>query len=330
MSMTTLANVTSNVSSELLAQMALKPLRSKFVALPLSNASNIDGAHATNRKIPLRVQIAEALDDAEGVEFTEYEPFTYGTPITLTPTGKIMGIEPTVKSMRRVMPGATRDAVIEAVKSGDPQALPILAQFAEEVIISHYRRAERAALAVFAGITGSTKGTTNTALSMLTLVDSQTAVLAGNPEHRVLACVVSEKGIGDLRRELITGSGVGLAALWSNGYGESFLEAIGDSYPSAAPEGNILDMPVFGADVSLMSTANAGVDSVGATFAIGRGETAAPGSLRGLSELCEGHGLSMGIEFELAGDIAKVVGRYEWDLQKHTDAHGCQLIFKKT
>lgn len=329
MALTTSVSVAPHIMSEILATMSLGPLRSKYVMLPLLNSSSIDGKAGEDREIPKRTAIAEAVDDTEGVEFTDYEELTFDASVTLTPTGKIQGIAPSVKALRRAMPGKSYEEVVAALKSGNADGIPIYRVMVEEILHSHYRAAERAALALLAGASDSA-GVTNTALSFAHVLDARTQLLDNNPEHTVLACVLSEKGIGDLQSELIAGTGVSLAALWANGAGDAFLNAIGDAAPSQAPKGNILGMPVYGADVSLMTTANADVDSVGGVFCVGRGETAVPGSLRGFAEFCEGHGLSLGVAYDLESDTAPSIGRYEWDVEEHTDEHVIKLIFKKT
>lgn len=325
---TLLASVSSLVMSELLSPGYLKPLRSRFCLLPYLNSSSIDGVAAEDRKIPKMNEIAEAIDDAEGTAFQEYEEFNDGTPIVLTPTGKIQGVKPSVKSLRRAMPGATRDQVIAAIQSRDPRALPMLAAIAEEILIAHYKAAERAALALFSGASQSS-GTTNEPLEFFKLIDAQTTMFEDlKPEHRALACFVGARGIGQLRTELINGNTAG-SGLFRESFGEQFLQSVGGAANAAGtPFGNILGMPIFEADSDLMADANGTTDKVGAVVAIGRGETTAPGSLRGFAEFCEGHSLSVDLEYDLEGDVAKAIGRYEWDVKEHTDEHIVKVIYK--
>lgn len=329
MTITTSVSVASHIVSEILSELALAPLRSRYVMLPLLNASSIDGAAGEDRKIPKRTAIAEAVDDTEGATFADYEEFAYDTAITLTPTAKVQGVEATIKSIRRRMPGATRDAVVAAIRNGSAAAIPMIAEIVEEILHAHYKAAERAALALLDGAS-TTGGTTNTAPTFASLIDLQTEVLDNQPSHRMLAAVLSPIGMGRLRETLVTGSAGGIASVFSGGYADGFLDALGDAAPSAAPHGNLLGMTFFEADSSLMTDANGTTDKVGGIFCVGRGATAAPGSLRGFAEFCEGHNLSVDMELDFEADTAKVIGRYEWDVGEHTDENVGEYIFKAT
>lgn len=325
---TLLSSVSSLVMSEILSPGYLKPLRSRFVLLPYLNASSIDGVAAEDRKIPKMNEIAEAVDDSEGTSFQEYAEFNDDTPITLTPTSKIQGVKPSVKSLRRAMPGATRAEVIAAIQSRNPAALPMLAAIAEEILVAHYKAAERAALALFTGASQSA-GTTNEPLEFFKLIDAQTTMFETNkPEHRTLAAFIGARGIGQLRTELVNGNTAG-AGLFRTNFGDEFLNSIGGPANAAGtPFGNILGMPIFEADSALMPDANGTTDKVGAVVAIGRGETTAPGSTRGFAEFCEGHSLDVDLEYDLEGDVAKAIGRYEWDVKEHTDQHIVKVLYK--
>lgn len=326
---TLLASVASWVMSEILSQLSLAPLRSRFVYLPFLNVSSIDGLAAEDRKIRKRNEIAEAVADAgEAVAFTAFEEYTDDTPITLTPTGYIQGVRPSVKSIRRSMPGARRDDVVAAIQNGSPEALPMLRSIAEELIQAHYKKAERTAAALASGASTAAAGTTNTALDFAALIDGQTALLENKPEHRALVCILGTQGIGDLRSALIDGDAAD-SQLFGNGIGEEFLNALGGPAPTAAtPFGNILGMPIYEADDDLLPDANGTTDKLGAIFCAGRGETTAPGSLRGFAEFCEGHNLAVQMQYDLLGDVAEAIGRYEWDLKEHTDEHIVGVLYK--
>lgn len=330
MTLTTSTSVASHMMTEIMAQLALQPLRHKFAILGLLNASNIDGQPSGTRKIAKRTEIAEAVDDVEGAEFTDHEEYAYTTAISLVPTAKVQGIQPTVKSLRKVMPGATREQVIQAIESGNPALIPALAEMFMEIIQSHYRLAERSAGEAFTGLSESA-GTTNTVLSFATLIDGQTELFDNRPEHRVVACVVDEIGVSHLKKEILSASN-GLAAMWGSGYGNEFLSSLGvaEKDMNIAAAGNMLGMPIIAGDESLMDYANGTTDRVGGIFCVGRGETAAPGSLRGFAEFCEGHALGMSLKLDARSDVADAIGRYEWVIGEHTDEHGVKLIYRAT
>jgi hypothetical protein len=330
MTLTTSTSVSTHMMTEILAQLALQPLRHKFAILGFLNASNIDGQPSGTRKIAKRTEIAEAVDDVEGAEFTDFEEYAYGTPVSLVPTAKVQGIAPTVKSLRKVMPGATREQVIQAIENNNPALIPALAEMFLEIIQSHYRLAERSAGEALTGLSESA-GTTNTVLSFATLIDGQTELFDNRPEHRTIVAIVDEIGVSHLKKEILSASS-GLAAMWGSGYGNEFLSSLGveEKGMSIAAAGNLLGMPVVAGDASLMDDANASVDRVGGIICVGRGETAAPGSMRGFAELCEGHALGMSLKLDARADVAEAIGRYEWLIGEHTDEHGVKLIYRAT
>jgi hypothetical protein len=329
MTTTTTTSVDSTIMSEILAQTDLAPLRSRFALLGFLNTSSIDGAGTGTRSIPKRNAIADAIEDDEGVDFTTYEELTYDSPVQVTPVSYAQGVKLTMDALRKAMPGRTRAQCIEALRAMRPEMIPVLGAAAVELLQSHYRVAEGAALDLLPGL-ASSAGSTNTALDFLSLIDGQTTLLDNKPEHRTLACFVDNKGIGDLRADMINGDAAA-SALFGNGYGEEFLAALG-SPPSDAlrPFGNILGMPIIEVDADLMARANADVDLVGGIVCVGRGETGASNSLRGFAEFCEGYALAMDIAYDLESDAGKAIGRYNWGVAEHTDEHGVQLIYKRT
>jgi hypothetical protein len=327
MATTLLANVSSHVMTEILSLVALQPLRTRVALLPALNASSIDGLGSTNRKIPKLTEIADAVSDTEGVEFNAYETLAYGTPVTLTPSGKVQGVEVSTKALRAVMPGATYQEIIAAVERGSPEVIPLLKQIAVELREAHARPMEQAALALFASLTDSA-GTTNTALTFDAILDATTAIVANKPAHRAFAAFIDQKGISDLRGEMIATE---VGALWGEGYGAEFLNSVGAPPENAtAPWGNILGVPIVEVDSDLQDLANADVDRVGGLVCYGRGVTGEPNTLRGFAEACSGHELTIGVEFDLEGNTVKSIGRAEWAIGEHTDEHGVKLIYKAT
>jgi hypothetical protein len=336
---TKLASVPSWILSELLDDTPLAPLRSRYAVLPYLNATSINGRPGGDRKITKRDEVAEAVEDLEATEFTEFEELTEGTPITSTPTKKVQGIKTSIDVLQQAFPGMTRAQVIAIVRAIEnaqpgvglpPDSLPMLRYIVEEILDAHYRPAERAGLASFAGL-AETAGATNTALDFLALIDGQTTLFETNkPSHRTIACFIGAKGIGDLRTDMLNGDAAA-SALFSNGYGEEFLRSLGGAAPSAmVPFGNILGMPIIEADSDLMTEANAGVDKVGGIVCVGKGKTGAPGSLRGFAEFTEGYDLEVGMRYDLESDMVIAIGRWSWTVIEHTDEHGVGLVYKKT
>ena len=328
MPQTTSVTVSSHVMSEILSPTALAPLFSKQIMASKVNQASIARLPSKVRKIPKKTALAIAVDDVEGGSFANPQTLAYGSAISIMPTTKVQGANITMDALLLAMPGADREQCIAAVENNAPEAIPFLRDAGMLVAEAHLRRAEQDMLQLFPGLSESA-GTTNTALGFSALLTGLFNVLDNNVEHENIVCVIEEKGVNDLRSALITGSGTGLATIWANPNADiSLFRQVPDA-SRAGLRGSVLDIPVYAADKSLMSTANSNVDRVGGIFCLGRGVTAAPGSLRGFCEFTEGYAISLGFEFNLTTDDVDVIGRWKWAVAEHTDEHGCRLIYKK-
>lgn len=324
--LTTSVTVAEHIMQAILARTALKALRAMHVAMRLVNSSNIDGKGPT-RKVPKRNKIDEAEDaPSEGTTFDNFKAFGHGTSVELAPVQKVQGIAPTVKSLRQQMPGATYEQVKRALREGNPALLPTLSEIYREILASHYDALERATLATYVAASESA-GTTNTVLSFATLIDAKTKILDNDIENTALVAVVSQRGFTHLQQEILSPSS-GLAAMWADGMAESFIKALGaaGATPAVDAQNSVAGIPLYVASASLMSKANADVDQVGAVHTYGSG--LAEEGLRGHAEICEGHAPSMSLELDNSADVGKAIGRYEWDVEEHTDEHICKLIYR--
>jgi hypothetical protein len=325
MGQTTTVTVAAHILAEIMSPQALMPLWNKYTLLGMLNTSNIDGEPSLVRKIRKRAKISEAIDDTEGVAVSSSETYTDPASVSVTPTGKVQRINTSVRALRKRLPGATRAEVIAAIESGDPAALPFLREQAEALFDSHLQRAEKDSLALFSGASKSA-GTTTADLSFATFLDALYKLLDDKPEHENIVAMFDELGVKDLRTALITGSGTGLASIWTDADNVPFFRHVPDAARTGY-RGACMGVPVYTADKSLMTTANAGADRVGALFCIGRGETGTPNSFRGFAEFCEGHALAIQLELDMLGDAADAVGRWETASVEHTDEHITQVIY---
>jgi hypothetical protein len=323
--LTSTTSVSSHIMTEVLNAASLAPLRARYALQNFLNQSNIDGIPSKTRKIPKRLAVSAATAQTEGVALADWAEQQYDTAISLTPAPYAKGLQPTLAAVRRVFPGASRESVLAAVQNGDPEAVPFIAQCADELMHANMLAIESASLALFSGLSESS-GTTSVDLTFSVLIDAQTRLMDNRTEHQNYAFFIDSVGIGDLR--VLLASGVADSGMLSAGVGEAFLHAVGsDAARAAVPFGSILGSPVYQVDSTLQATANAGADRVGAVVCIGRGETGAPNSLRGFAELCYGHALSVDMEYDINGDVIVVVGRTEWAVGEHTDSHGVKIIY---
>jgi len=335
MGTTNVASVSSHILTELMGN-ALAPLFRRYMALRLLNRSNIDGDGGLKRKIPTQEAIAAAYADVEGVEPGTPAELTYGTAIELTPSAMVQFVRLTMKAIRRIMPGATRESVIAAVASGNPESLALIAHAVQLSLDAHFRAAEVEALSMANDFT-RTSGTTNTVLSAAAMLDAVTKYRAGTvtalatsgaPTNMNSAFVLDDIGVGQLINVLQTGSGTGLAALWSN---PSIDVKLGDASVISQEDGlrgYWMGIPVLACDSALQ--AQDATDRFGMLIGIGTNETAEPGSVRGAGEFCEGHTPSVEFARHIENDVINVVSRWEWAVAKHTDLHGVEMQYKKT
>jgi hypothetical protein len=324
--LTTSVTVAEHVLQAVQAQASLKALRPRHVGMRLVNSSNIDGKGPT-RKITKRAKLAEAEDSpAEGVSFDNFKAFGHGTSVELAPVQKIQGIAPTVKSLRNLLPGATYEQVKRAIREGNPALLPALVEMYAEILSSHFDALERATLATYVAASESA-GSTNTVLSFATFIDGKTKILDNDIDNTALVAVISQRGFAHLQQEILSPSS-GLAAMWGDGMAEAFIQALGAAgvEPAIPATNSVAGIPIYVASASLMSKANSDVDQVGAIHAYGSG--LAEMGLRGHAEICEGHAPSMSLELDNSADVGKAIGRYEWDVEEHTDEHICKLIYR--
>ena len=153
-------------------------------------------------------------------------------------------------------------------------------------------------------------------------------VLDKNPASEDLVFVLEEQGVADLRTLAASGSGAALSSIFTGG-------GVGDlSFFNHRPDasrngfrGGFAGIPIYAANKAVMQTANAGVDRVAALIVAGRGETGAPGSVRGFAEMVERYEPSLGFQYDLADDSLLAVGRWCYALGEHTDEHGCKIIY---
>lgn len=328
MAVTTSVTVANWLLTEVMSQMALDPLRGKYVLLPFINQMSIAGGATKVRKIRKKNALAAAVDDTEGLAFSNPATYSVASNISITPTTKVQGIQLTSDSIELALPGLSRDQVIAAIQGNSPAALPLVRDAMAEVLQAHYLRAETDALQLFPGLSGSA-GTTNTALSFATMLDALTKLLSNNVESEDAVFILEEKGVADLRALAVAGSGAPLSTIFASSAADvSFFNHRPDASRNGF-RGSFAGIPIYAANKAVMSTANAGVDRVAALIVAGRGGTGEAGSVRGFAELTERYAPSLGFQYDLADDTLMGVGRWCWAVGEHTDEHGIKLIYKK-
>jgi hypothetical protein len=339
MAQTTSTTVANWLLTEVMSQIALDPLRGKYVLLPFLNMADISGRATKNRKIRKKTAIAAAVDDTEGSDFAASPgavALGVASNITITPTTKVQGVELTTDAIELALPGVARSQVVAAIQSGNPSALPLVRDAMTEILEAHYLRAETDSLALFSGLSesASSSGANPTAapLSFATLLDAMLKLLDNNPASEDMVFVLDEVGVGDLRTLAAGGSGAALSSIFT-GNGAADL-AFFNHRPDVSRNGfrgSFAGIPIYAGNKAIMATANTGgADRVGALIVAGRGETGAPGSVRGFAEMVERYEPSLGFQYDLGTDSLLAVGRWCWAVGEHTDEHGVKIIYDKT
>lgn len=335
MAQTTSTTVANWLLTEVMSQIALDPLRGKYVLLPFLNMADISGQASKVRKIRKKNAIAAAVDDSEGIAFSNPATLGVASNVSITPTTKVQGIQLTAEAIELALPGVARSQVVAAIQSGNPSALPLVRDAMVEILESHYLRAETDALALFSGLTESaaSSGANPTAapLSFAVLLDAMLKLLDNNPASEDMVFVLDEVGVADLRALAAGGTGAALSTIFSSaGVADlSFFNHRPDASRNGF-RGSFAGIPIYAANKNVMATANTGAaDRVGALIVAGRGETGAPGSVRGFAEMTERFEPSLGFQYDLADDTLLAVGRWCWAVGEHTDEHGVKIVYDK-
>jgi hypothetical protein len=326
--MTTLmAQIASHMQSELLSANDLTPMRRKIVIPGLINEYDMTGEPAGSRKIAKRNRLAEATDKIENVSVGNGDDYTLGSPVVMTPTGKEQAVPVSMEALTKRMPGASHQAVMDAIASGRPEAIPFIRDILVELTESHNRRDERECAELFSGITASA-GVTNTAMSFATLLDAYMQILDGDPDSEDIVAVLPTVAIKALRSSLLTGTGTGLATIWTDKGDIEFFNHQPDASRNGYA-GSAMGIPLFRQSNELFVTANGGVDLVAAAFVYGSGPTA-KGGQRGFAEKCFGSGVRTTVTYDADTDTAKAIMRVDTDHRIHTQEHASKLIVKAT
>lgn len=325
--MTTLqATISSHVQTEILSAQDLTPMRRKVVVSPLLNEFDMTGMPSGTRKIAKRNRLAEATNKIENVGVGSGSDYTLGTPVTMSPTGKEQAVPVSLEALTKRMSGASHQAVMDAIGKGSPETIPFLRDIIVELTESHTRRDERECLATFNGITASA-GLTNTAMSFAYLLDAYMKILDADPDSEDIVCVLSTKGVKDLRAGLISGTGTGLATIWNDTDNINFFRHNPDTSRNGF-QGAAMGIPIYRQAGDPFTTANSGLDVIAAAFVFGRGGTAVAGSQRGFAERCFGSTVRTVVIYDADTDSAKAIMRVDTDHRIHTQEHACKLIYK--
>jgi hypothetical protein len=326
MAQTTSTTVANWILTEVMSQIALAPLRGKYVLLPFINMADISGRSSKTRKIRKKNAIAAAVDDSEGVSFSSPATLGVASNISITPTTKVQGVQLTSDAIELALPGVARDQVIGLIQSGSPESLPLVRDAMTEVLEAHYLRAETDALALFSGASESA-GATGQPMSFAYALEALLKLLDNNPATEDLVFMLEEQGVADMRTEAITGSGAGIAAIFGSTQADlSFFNHRPDASRNGF-RGSFAGVPIYAPNKAIMPTANAAADRVSALIVAGRGETGAPGSVRGFAEMVERYAPSLGFQYDLREDALDAIGRWCHAVGEHTDEHIVKIVY---
>lgn len=336
MAITTTSIVAPHIMDEILQANALMPLRGSHVAIYLQNSSNIDGV-APKRSISQRTAFADPVADTEGTNALA-TPVTvgYGSNIELTPTKFVQFVQFTPESVSLVFGSGlkyeqVKAAMLASANTMNPAMLPLIKDAYVEVLRGFNDLKEKQMLALHTGLSENAQATTNTTLSIATLLAAKAGHNDNLPENADTYALIGQDGHQQLMAELLAGSGTALSNIWSNGIADGMLKSVGLNAQSPAIQGAFTLFglgPVFIANKSWLPTVNAAVDRVGAVLSRGSGPAGAPGSLRGAFELCELFAPSLSLAYDDSVDALGIRCRASFIAGEHTDAHGVKFYYK--
>jgi hypothetical protein len=319
---TSTANVAEWIIDEILSVNALAPLRGKRIILPMINYSDIDGTGSETRSIRSYNELGEAVDDAEGVTFTNASALSFNANIDLVPEDKIASIQITNK-MLELVGRMKREQVIQAVTSENPAVLPLVNLAVQEILAMHYKRAERETLELFSGASESVNNAGNP-FTFAMLIEGLMKLTDNNTAHEDYVAVIETIATFDLRSLAAGGSGAALSSLFNTTEDLNFFKHNPDVSRTGF-RGSFAGIPLFEADKALMATANGAADRVGAMFALGSGP--ADSGKRGFAEFCERGRPIVQFVHDPRSNILEAIGRWPWVVGEHTDAHILKMIY---
>jgi hypothetical protein len=134
MAVSTSVTVANWLLTEVMSQIALDPLRGKYVLLPFLNMADISGRSSKVRKIRKKSAISAAVDDTEATAFSNPQTLGVVANISITPSTKVQGIQLTADAIELALPGVARSQVIDAIQGNGAGALPLVRDAMTEIV----------------------------------------------------------------------------------------------------------------------------------------------------------------------------------------------------
>ena len=316
MAQTTRTTVTDQVLSEVIAEAALSAARPKNVLSRLCNQTSIAGMPAASLSMPRHGDIGAAASVSETADISS-TTLTAGTQSTFTPLEYGIMAEVTYKAARRRMPGLASVHQLFNGSASLEQQLAVFADDSERLGAAQFEALEAACIDALDSLANSV-GSTTVNLALSDMEDALYTYETLEVSNEDLAFVLAPRQIADLRTALTTATGT----IWSTDI-QSIMERSPDTSKTGL-QGAFLGVPTYTLSNSIVNTANAGADVVGALIPVGRGDPVA--GQAGAVVIVEGEPLFYSFETDNSKRSVEIQAVWEWAAGLRATDYGVKIV----
>lgn len=316
MPLTTTTTYTTRILAEVIAELVLAAPTPKNVLSKLANIQSIQGEPALSLAMPRYADLGAASLVAENADIAS-TALAMGTESTFTPAEYGMMGEVTYRAARRKVPGLSS---VHQLFDGSATLDQQLAVFSGEAMRLKGAIDEAVETQCSIALTSLTDvvGTTTVDLSIADMEAAIYAQAINEILNEDLAFTLAPIQMYDLRAAITSST----APVFSTD-----IQSVTTVRPDMSLDGlrgAFMGIPVYEISNSVVQTANAGADVVGALVIRGRGEATAATS--GTLVICEGENLYFSFEADNSARAVEVQAVYEFDAGLRATDMGVQIV----
>jgi hypothetical protein len=262
------------VAAQVIRDQVIEAAKPRMFILGLMCHDSMDGEGSNTVRYARNLDLGAASGGTEGVDLTPQ--FTHGmdTSVELSPTEAVADMSLiTEDTVLRRLGGSAFRSVRDVFVSGNQGAISrLLAKDVQRQTTRGLQKMEIDALTTMLTAPSVSAGTTNTALSMLTIISAIRKMKINQPLRppSEWAFLLPSAGVEDLQLEAIATGGGYQGTLFGGGQARfGIANAPTDDWAGSGLLGDVLGLDVYEYDDELKVTANAGVDVTGLLFCKG-------------------------------------------------------------
>ena len=316
MALTTSTTYGDMILPEIIANLVLEAPTPKAVVSKLANFVSIAGQPTGSIAMPRFADLGAAANVAENADVSS-TTLSMGTQSTFTPAYYGMMGEVTFKAMREKMPGLTSVYQLFDGTATVDQQLAVFAQEAQRLKNAMDEAIETAACADFASLSDSV-GSTTVDLTIANLEEAIFEQAKNEIRNENLAFCLAPAQLFDLRSAITSST----ATIFSTDV-QSIINVTPDLSLDGL-RGSLFGIPVYEMSQSVVATANAGADVVGALIIRGSGEPTS--SDYGTLVVCEGCALHYTFDADMSKRAAEIQINYEFDVGLRAADLGVKIV----